>query len=91
MKKDRSGRQVFLFTLGLALFVLIAAAGIVMVDWQGRSLSFGDSAPPFQVEDKPGGGKELDIKLLGREEQVDITGLDNFFNFLCDFSCIPHK
>ncbi len=91
MKKDKSERQVFLFSLGLALFFLIAFTGIVMVDWQGRSLSFGDTSPPFQIEDRPGGGKELDVKLLGREAQVDITGLGNFFNFLCDFCCIPHK
>ncbi len=82
---------MFLFSLGLSLFLLLTVLGIVTVDYQGRRLSFGDSTPPFCVTDKPGGGTELEIRLLGTETELDITKFDEFLKFLCDFGCIPHK
>lgn len=90
-KRDRAGRQVFLFSLGLSLFLLLTALGIVTVDYQGRRLSFGDNTPPFHVTDKPGGGTELEIRVLGTKTELDITKFDEMWKFLCDFSCIPHK
>lgn len=90
-KKGSEGRRAFLCSLGVTLSLLILGAGIVTVDYQGRRLSFGDADPPVAVLDKPGGGAELEIKLLGMEKQVDITELDEFWDFLRDFGCIPHK
>ncbi len=90
-KQDPKGRRAFLLSLGISLFLLLTAAGLVAVDWQGRSLSFGDDDPPFRVVDGPGDKTELEVKLLGAEGRVDITKLNDFFDFLCDFGCIPHK
>lgn len=90
-KQDRPAKRTFLISLGTALFLLLTAAGFITVDYQGRRLSFGDDALPLEVVDKPGGGKELDVRLMGLETQVDVTVLSDFFDFLCDFGCIPHR
>ena len=87
----RKKRQPFLLSLGLSLFLLLTAAGIVTVDYQGRRLSFGDNDMPFQKIEVGNGKTELQIKLLGVEKRVDITEIVNCFDFLLDFSCIPHR
>ena len=88
---ERKNRQPFLFSLGFSLFLLLTAAGLLAVDYQGRRLSFGDDDLPFQTTAMPNGGTALQIKVLGAEEQLDITPLKKFFDFLLDFSCIPHR
>ncbi len=90
-KRDPKGRRTFLFSLGASLFLLITVLGIATVDYQGRRLSFGDDTLPLHVEDRPGGGTDLEVKLLGIDKRVDITKIDEFWNFLLDFGCIPHK
>ena len=89
MKKK--SRQPFLYSLGFSLFLLLTVAGLLTVDYQGRRLSFGDSDLPFEKQDLPGGKTELQLKLLGLEKRVNITEIDKFYNFLLDFSCIPHS
>ena len=88
---ERKKSQTFLFSLGISLFLFLTAAGLLTVDYQGRRLSFGDDDLPFQKTALPNGGTALQIKLLGAEEQFDITPLENFYKFLLDFSCIPHR
>lgn len=90
MKKQKN-RQSFLFSLGFSLFLLLTAAGLLAVDYQGRRLSFGDDDLPFQTTELPNGRTALQIKVLGAEEQIDITPLEKFYHFLLDFSCIPHR
>ncbi len=89
MKKE--GRRAFWLSLGISLFLLMAAAGFVAVDYQGRRLSFGDSDLPLQTMDMPEGRTELKIKLFGVEKEVDITEIDKFWKLFLDFSCIPHS
>lgn len=89
MKKE--GRRSFWISLGVSLFLLLTAAGLITVDYQGRRLSFGDDDPPFRAVDMPGGRTELEIKVLGLEKRVDITEIDKFWNLFLDFSCIPHS
>lgn len=90
-KSEKSGRQVFWFSLGISLFLFLTAAGLVAVDCQGRRLSFGDDTPPFQTVGIGNGRTALEIRLLGAETRVDVTGIHDFLNFLLDFGCIPHK
>lgn len=89
MKKK--SRRAFWLSLGVSLFLFLTAAGLFMVDYQGRKLSFGDNTPPMRVDRHPDGGAELEIKAFGMEKSVDITEIDEFFHFLCDFGCIPHS
>lgn len=88
MKKKN--RQTFLFSLGISLFLFLTAAGIVTVDYQGRRLSFGDDALPFQTVDLPGDRTALEIRLLGWEGSADVTQLRKIWDLFLDFSCIPH-
>ena len=88
---ERKKRQPFLFSLGISLFLLLTAAGLLAVDYQGRRLSFGDNDLPFQTTAMPNGRTALQIKLMGQEGKIDITELEKFYHFLLDFSCIPHR
>lgn len=87
MKRDW---RPFWLGLGLGMFVFITSAGLLAVDYQGRKLSFGDSTPLAKV-DRLGSRTELTVKAFGREACWDVTGLDEVWRFICDFSCIPHK
>ena len=89
--EKRKKRQPFLFSLGISLFLLLTAAGLLTVDYQGRRLSFGDDDLPFQKTPLPGGRTALQIKVMGTEEKIDITELEKIYHFLLDFSCIPHR
>lgn len=87
MKKDR---RPFWLGFGIGLFVFLTGAGLLAVDYQGRKLSFGDSAPLAKV-DRFGPRTELTVKAFGREKSWDISGLDKVWEFVCEFGCIPHR
>lgn len=88
----RRGREhkVFLFAFGLSLCVLILGLGVATVDYQGRRLSFGDETPVFRVENYEDGTSRLRVKLLGLERTIPFTVFSEMWNFICEFSCIPH-
>ena len=88
---ERKNRQPFYFSLGLSLFLLMTTAGLLTVDYQGRRLSFGDTDLPLQTKALPNGRTALQVKVLGTEGEIDITGLEKIYHFLLDFSCIPHR
>ena len=65
--------------------------GFVVVDYQGRRLSFGESQPPLWLRRLPGGRYTLEVDLLGVEASLDATGLGRARDFLLDFLCLPHS
>lgn len=81
----------FALALGLSLFVFLTVAGCVVVDAQGRRLSFGDTQPPFQVEHLPGDRAQLEVKLFGAETSFDFTQADRILDIVRDFFCLPHS
>lgn len=89
-KRQKAGRT-FLLSFTAALCLLILVLGALTVDYQGRRMSFGDDTPPFQVIGRENGNADLSMKLFGKEARVDFTFFNNLWNFLCDFSCIPHN
>ena len=89
-RMKRKNRRTFWFTLGLSLFLFLTGAGFLTVDYQGRKLSFGDSTPPLYVDRLSDGRAELELKAFGVEKSWDVTKIDEFVDFLCDFGCIPH-
>lgn len=90
-RNDGKSRRSFWFSLAISLFLFLTAAGCLVVDYQGRRLSFGDPDPVVRIERKLKGQALLEIKAFGRETAVDVTEIDKFLDFLCDFGCIPHK
>ena len=84
-------RHRFGLSFGLSLFALLTAAGCVVVDYQGRKLSFGDDRPPLEVEELPGGRAQLAVRLFGVDTQVDFTQGDKVVDLLLDFLCLPHS
>lgn len=93
-KKDvgsrRKERRAFWFGLGIGLFMFITAAGLLVVDYQGRKLSFGDSTPPVSL-DRQSDPPRLRVKAFGVEESWDASKIKEAMDFLCDFGCLPHK
>lgn len=87
--RHRSKFHTFSLALGLSLFVLMTLAGCVIVDYQGRKLSFGEDQPPLQVEHLPGDRAQLNIDLFGVDTSVDFTQADRVLTFLWDFLCLP--
>lgn len=83
-------RRAFWFGLGIGLFVFMTAAGLIVVDYQGRKLSFGDSAPPISL-DRQSNPPRLQVKVFGVEESWDASKIKEAMDFLCDFGCLPHK
>ena len=84
-------RNWFGLSFGLSLFALLTAAGCVVVDYQGRKLSFGDDRPPLEVEELPEGRAQLAVRLFGVDTQVDFTQGDKVVDLLLDFLCLPHS
>lgn len=87
----RQNRNLFLCSLGTTLFLLLTAVGLITVDSRGRQLTLGEEDPAFRKIVLPEGKTCLKIHLFDWEAQVDITKIDDFFNFLLDFGCIPHN
>lgn len=87
MRKDW---RAFGFGLGLGLFVFILGVGLLVADYQGRKLSFGDATPVVRVEQEEERSR-LVVKAFGRESDWDVTGLSRAWDMICDFGCIPHK
>lgn len=86
MKKDW---RAFGFGLGIGLFVFLTAAGLLVVDYQGRKMSFGDDTPLARVEEHDGRAR-LTVKAFGQEESWDVTELEEIWDMVRDFGCIPH-
>lgn len=92
MKRQNLGAwRVFFFSFAAALCLFILGIGFVLVDYQGRKLSFGDDQPPFQVVEHQDGTADLKIKLMGKETELDVTAFDKMLKFICEFGCLPHS
>lgn len=89
-KKGRPERRTFWFSLGLGLFVFLTGAGLLVVDYQGRKLSFGDDTPPLAL-DRQADPPQLRVKAFGVEESWDAASIDKLLDFLCDFGCLPRQ
>ncbi len=86
----RQERRVFWFSFSLSFFVFLTAAGLLIVDYQGRKLSFGDSTPPVSL-DRQADPPKLRVKAFGIEESFDGTRIDDALDFLWDFGCLPRR
>lgn len=88
---NRGKYRWFAWAFGVTLSLLILVTGLVIVDTQGRRMSFGDEQPAIQVKHLDGDRARLEVKVLGFEGSWDVTAADRAFQFVCDFCCIPHS
>lgn len=86
----RARHHTFFLAFAISLFVLLTSAGCLVVDYQGRRLSFGEDQPPLQVRRLPGGRSALEVDLFGLEASLDFTAAGRAWDFLLDFLCLPH-
>ena len=84
-------RRIFVISLGFSLTVLLTVVGCVIVDYQGRRMSFGEDDPPFHIESQSDGRAQLEVHVLGVETELDFTGPAQVLNLLRDFFCLPQK
>ncbi len=83
------GRRIFAISLGFSLAVLLTVAGCVIVDYQGRRMSFGEENPPFHVERRADGRARLEVDVMGIEADFDFTGPAQALDLLREFFCLP--
>lgn len=83
--------HAFLISFVSTVLVLLLFFGMLAVDAEGRRLSFGDTAPPFEVAYNTDGTAELKINAFSLDKSVPVTGLVRSWHFVADFLCIPHR
>ena len=82
-------RRAFFLALGISLFLFITAVGFVVVDYQGRRLSFGEEPAAPVAAAPPRGALHTRSRVV--EASLDATGLGRARDFLLDFLCLPHS
>lgn len=87
----RAKRRVFFATFSITFVVLMLVVGLITVDYQRRRMSFGEQILPVSILHGEGEKTTLRLRFFEVDTGVDITLLKNFFDFCCDFCCIPHK
>ncbi|MEG1427474.1 MAG: hypothetical protein RSC76_07270 [Oscillospiraceae bacterium] len=89
-KKPRSPRRIFWASFFTSLILLLLIGGILAVDFTCRSTALGDTAPILSLSASTG-KTLLHFHSLGLEKTVDVTWGADFWRFICDFVCVPHK
>lgn len=84
-------RRVFFCAFGLAAAGLLLVVGLITTDYRCRRMSFGETALPVSVTMPEPEKTALRLRFFQVDLQADITPLKKFFDFCCDFCCIPHK
>jgi len=87
-KKDKKS---FAMAFSITFCMLLLCIGLLLVDYQGRKLSFGDDSPVFQVTEYSDGTSNLLVNAFGEIKEYEITKLREIYNKILDFCCIPHN
>lgn len=87
-KKDKKS---FWLAFTLTFCTLVLCAGILLVDYNGRKLSFGDDSPVFRVTEYADGTANLLVNAFGEIKEYEITKIREIYVKILDFCCIPHN
>jgi len=82
--------RAFLASFFITLLLIAFVFGLFTVDARGRQLSFGDTAPAFEVLYLPDGRALLQVNAFSLNRRFNITGPVKLWHFVADFFCIPH-
>lgn len=83
--------RTFLFSFFSTIVILVLIIGLLLVDAEGRRLSFNDTSPAFEILYQTDGTAQMQINAFSLDRRVDVTGLVKAWHFIADFFCIPHR
>lgn len=95
MKKTRSKnleeKYIFCIAFAVTLSLLILIIGCLLVDRQGRMMSFNDKTPVFSLAKHVDGSASLIFCAFGNKYHIPFTAIYNFWEFFKEFCCLPYK
>lgn len=81
--------RAFLMSFFCTALALLLVAGLLMVDTEGRRLSFNDNAPPAEILYKTDGKAFLQINAFELNARIPVTGAMKVWRFFEKFFCLP--
>lgn len=79
----------FLISFLCTALALLFLVGILVVDAEGRRLSFNDTSPALELVYNADGTADMQVNAFRLDRQFDVTGLVRVWHFIADFFCIP--
>ena len=73
------------------VLVLLFVFGMLMVDAEGRRLSFNDNAPPAEMLYQADGKAFLKINAFELDARIPVTGAVKVWRFFEKFFCLPQS
>ena len=83
--------RAFLMSFFCTVLVLLFVFGMLMVDAEGRRLSFNDNAPPAEMLYQADGKAFLKINAFELDARIPVTGAVKVWRFFEKFFCLPKK
>ena len=83
--------RAFILSFFCTVLVLLFVFGILMVDAEGRRLSFNDSAPPAEILYKADGSAFLQVNAFELDKRIPVTGVMKVWRFVEKFFCLPQS
>lgn len=83
--------RAFLMSFFCTVLVLLFVFGMLMVDAEGRRLSFNDSAPPAEMLYQADGKAFLKINAFELDARIPVTGAVKVWRFFEKFFCLPQS
>ena len=87
---SRFRTRPFLISFLCTALALLFLVGILVVDAEGRRLSFNDTSPALELVYNADGTADMQVNAFRLDRQFDVTGLVRVWHFIADFFCIPH-
>lgn len=89
--RDYFHSRPFVISFVSTALVLLLLIGVLVVDAEGRRLSFNDTSPAVEILYNADGTAELQINAFSLDCRVGVTGVVKAWHFVADFFCIPHR
>ena len=83
--------RAFLLSFFGTAVILLLIIGLLLVDAEGRRLSFNDTSPAFEIIYNMDGTADMQINAFSLDKRINVTGFVKTWHFIADFFCIPHK
>ena len=85
---SRFRTRPFLISFLCTALALLFLVGILVVDAEGRRLSFNDTSPALELVYHAAGTAALQVNAFRLDRRIDVTGLVRVWHFIADFFCL---